>query len=574
MINLHELFRTESAAVLSLYGGSAPGCWRRELRQRARLDALRLASGWVEGLAELKIELFDGNLWGETLPQLVARSAPVGGAAGAFQSRAGHAHAPRTNPSVLPRRTPRYNTHTPPDADFMTSRDSDAPREPRERTRRSFVEATRARRGHVNAPRAHVDVGVTRPSIPGMPSAQALGGAASLPRGAPPDTRRPRVVSDLLSESRGMATPDACGLDHNASVAPALGGNVSSMSDGLRAEGRAGTAAGQPERDDDEARPTLDGKYPPRSSLDVRELPLTADLALLSQLQRPTRLQRPHETLGSLPHETKGLPVYASTHHGAAAFEGDASRRTSSSATPLEAAGRRPGHLAEIEDSARRFTHAPGAQSNAPLRRLRSVHAESRADVVAVGAWLDEMFARVARAMWRPGEGIGAPRMHDPAAVSRQRSLSLRGPEATRDLLLRVTAQAAPDAVGQGVSRGATSQSTQPGAAAERWEADRVDVAEGRRPVPRDGSSLLRGTTPAAVVNDEPVNAPFEPHVSTFEVAPLLTLPPFLSDELPRLPARLGDEPQEPPEAEDLDALAEKIKLIIDEQARRHGIDV
>jgi hypothetical protein len=106
-----------------------------------------------------------------------------------------------------------------------------------------------------------------------------------------------------------------------------------------------------------------------------------------------------------------------------------------------------------------------------------------------------------------------------------------------------------------------------------------VEGSEGRTRAQRDWEFDAEAVALTATETGATSPAFFEQHTATFATPTLPPLLPHQTGEMPDLPVavtvtRQGARSEALADGEDLDALAEKIKLILDEQARRHGIDV
>jgi hypothetical protein len=200
--------------------------------------------------------------------------------------------------------------------------------------------------------------------------------------------------------------------------------------------------------------------------------------------------------------------------------------------------------------------------------------------------WRSLLATRAALSLRRAGVSTVAPALLREPLIAHQWSSPLSGETATRDLLTRLAdARTRLPAARRTPTRqhGAT-QSAPPNAShdpATRTRRDNsmshVERREGAPDAPVHFRGIeaepeqSRGVAPDLVLPGE-VSAPVPA-----ESLPSLLPPPLVGMSV--LPialatARDGARSEAQESAEDLDALAAKIKLILDEQARRHGIDV
>jgi hypothetical protein len=512
-------FHTAEATSATLRGGRAPALWRRECaRVAARLDALERVGRWGAELYTSAPGLSQTPLWGERLAELTAP-------------------------------TP--------------SRDAD------EDTRRRPTAARPFAGTGTDARTRHPPGKINRPPRPAFDA-----------RGFPPSHAHPFQTHAADPPGDNQSPPGAQAAElFNSPRAQA------DASAGVRGLSRRHPFAQPGESRDARTHFTHDGFNPPASFMtaesdaafvrDVESLPREAGAEMLRRLaardaSSPDAAQKNARDAAQKSAHTaqRSTGEQHSSHPHA---------RTRATRWPPPAV--RAPALPDAPDVLD-VLDAP-SQHVAPAR-LPDLDRRAREH-----EWRSLLAARAAVSLFHAGVSTVAPALLGEPLIAHQWSSPLSGETATRDLLTRLAdARTRPTAARRTSTRqhGAT-QSAPPNASHDPATRMRRDSGTGH--VER------REDAPDAPVHFRGIEV--EPQQQSRGVAPDLVLPgavsaPVPAESLPSLlppplvgmsvlpialaTARDGTRLEAQESAEDLDALAAKIKLILDEQARRHGIDV
>lgn len=319
----------------------------------------------------------------------------------------------------------------------------------------------------------------------------------------------------------------------------------------------------------------------------------------------------------SLVQKPQSPRVAPSRHAGAAAVNSATALSTTYGAAPSFAEERPPAQAATTprakttalpppsgqqppNSPPARTPDAPGSRGGRmPLPDVTAAHSRGR-------QWWGVLAARTSRTLRRSGVLPAATGRTGAQLLTGQVGLTVKGETAPQELLTRLgggsvaaSGAARPSAERRGVGRrspapqGDTPQ-TFPDAGPNRFTTgggSAVLPNQARSPGPGARQLQASATAEASApglntslmsVNDYLSGA--ETSLPGVAASPVVvqSLPPLLPPPLKGMPvlpialatAREGAREESRETAEDLDALAAKIKLILDEQARRHGIDV
>lgn len=463
MMQASELFRLTYATSFAVAGGRAPVYWQRELeRSKARLDALRRSSGWVESLVADAPVLHDEPLMGRCLAVLTDRI----GTLASQKPQVTRLKRPRSPWSVQPLQMDR--------------------------------EMVSARHGSAEAQ----ERGPQRSSAPLWSLA-------------------PRAGGELLSRLAGE-TPRVEGA--NPPLRPAIR----------------------------EPREPLGSRSGIASSNSPGEATNKGSLRGVDQRAgHSLRQDQLHELHGS------GL--------------GPRPRR-----------GLAGGHARRLDPKTTRELLSPPEASPSICRRLPPHH-----------DWLRNVAQRTAALIRQDGIGLDASRraladrpwLDQAPALADQWAIALNGPSVSADLLARLAdlfigdTDGSPRKVGAGSASQSSTGTRSPGPSvaqavgeAPSWQMLGLAVNQGETAVFGSEVGSRMGD-----VGDRP-----ELHAELNPPAVASSLPPLIPPQVVGVPvppvataiARQGSRTEAASDEEDLSALADRIKRILDEQARRHGIDV
>ena len=240
-----------------------------------------------------------------------------------------------------------------------------------------------------------------------------------------------------------------------------------------------------------------------------------------------------------------------------------------------------------------RRPNATGFQAKGQQRQqsAAALEAIARQDARSPGLWQRGLIARVGRTLDSANPNAPAQSVQEQELLSQQWAAPIDGPTAPLELLLNSAglAERSQDAVGA-----SERSSTQVGVAAEQRAMasdERDQLQHGGETARRDGDRFRqgdgRGMSQMFDGGDDGAQGqarqPMEHEQGRQVLPPTLVslLPPLTTPQgvsVPPLPVatatvRLGSR-MEAPSEEDLDVLAARIKRILDDEARRHGIDV
>jgi hypothetical protein len=603
-----QLFRVADAAAASLSGGHAPRSWRRECARRAaRLRALSRAARWDDALIARAPGLTDTPLWGECLAELTtltsartedapARSRPSDATTrGGATPPARPAHAPgdadRARRQTSSRRTSAARAISPPPPlprAFQPHAASVAGQDARlsDLNHADVGDSTRARtvadfNGHDEHANNRPLMSEPRHTSP-LGRSQDDGGREQLDEGSSADFRaRPGAHFNEnqgahFDDARGARAPSArAGFDPPEVFAPSEDFPSSVRGDAERRESGEAFAP------------------------DVEGLSREASHELLCRLAG-------HNGSSPVQHE-KSSRVAPSKHSGAAASKnfGTAPSKNYGVAPSLAEARRSNGPPAQRPYNSPRGRTPDALVYRGSLVRLPDANdARSRSR-----QWWSVLAARTAVALRRSGALPAAPGRAGASLLTEQLFFTVNGEMAPQDLLTRL-------AGGRVAASGAARQSAARRGGGHQSSAPRAPQGETPQPFFDAGPNVFttgdesafpanQSGSPGLDPKQLPASATAEasaPGVNTslmsvnnylsgaetslpgVAVSPVVaeSLPPLLPPPLVGMPvlpialatAREGARDESRETAEDLDALAAKIKLILDEQARRHGIDV
>lgn len=596
------LFHAADAASAALSGGQAPRSWRRECERRAtRLRALGRAALWGDELSARAPGLTDTPLWGERLVELAAQTP----ARHEEEDAAARSRTPGAWPPTRPAHTPAETNRARRQTSSHQTRAASPPPLPR-----AFPPHPAGAHGH---DRQFSDVN----------------------HPAPGDSPRALVVSDLNGHDEHVhSSPRMIEPGRTSPLRPHQdGGCREQLEDGRSAHFNEHQNAHAPtaraEFDPAEVF-TLSEDSPAsvRRDVETRE----SRGAFVPEVEGLSR-QASHELLRRLAGRNGSLPVqYQKNSRLASSKQSGAAASENSGTTPSRSYGMTPA-LAEDQHSppppaqARTTPHTTTRAWPRPLgqqppdspRGHMPDASGSRGgrvrppDAVALHSrgrqWWGVLAARTALSLRRAGVLPAAPGHTGTQLLTRQGFLNVNGEPAPRDLLTRL-------AGGSVAASGAARQSAERRGDGRQRSAPRPLRGETPQTFPDAGSNVFTTGGGPAVLPDQSrspgldsqqlrVSATAEasaPGVNTSlmsvnnylsgaetslpgaAASPVVaeSLPPLLPPPLVGMPvlpvalatAREGARDESRESAEDLDALAAKIKLILDEQARRHGIDV
>lgn len=621
----HFLFRAEAKRPAALNGGHAPGLWRQLLqRHDARLKLLRRASGWIESLSAVNTQLLCDDLWGELLPQLVFRSAQTQESTDGQRSwetpeRLRHSR-PATRPRAHhPRKSSRETFNTiateaatslkaaTVEAGSPTARRQSVATEarphtparthpkPSRRVRRTLWPATRILPTRPGQLPAHLQL----PDAESQPVPDAPGLAADLHNGEQASSSERAARASGVSPDGGdlqRTRLSVCELPREASRELLLRFQQPQPSSSVMTS--AIYTHGSTRQDNSDA--SSDAR-PNKHRFQNREA-----VAVAAQ-SRPTVL-----SYGQLRDEPRD-------------DESDSRARPRQAARNVSTRKRTKGKTAThqiFETAATTGAIRPTPYQTRHGRRREPPGREISANELRE-TWRGELAKRVSRLISVTGSDavapvtLVAPVASAHMALTEQIAATLEGQTAPPDLLLALVGRSIPHSqAGRENSQRRTQTSAHAGTASKANvqafnpkrdaflydEAPRENFsrdtpapslvqthaqAVGQTKHEYQGGPVLErelGSEEVSLVVKErsafPAAAVSEQHATTFTAATVLPplVPPQTSEAnelaVAVAVARQGARSESLTEAEDLDALAEKIKLILDEQARRHGIDV
>lgn len=591
-----SLFYAADAASAALSGGQAPRSWRRECERRAtRIRALGRAALWVGELSARAPGLTDTPLWGERLAELATRT-PARQEETAARPRTSEPWPP-ARPAHTPAEANRARRQTP------SRRTSAAPPPPLPRAFQpppADAPLHDARFSDVNRPAPGLS-----PRAPVVPDSNGRDeNAHGRPRMIEPG--RASTLRPLQDDVGREQLEDGQGVSFNerqSARAPAA---------------RAGFNPPEVFTPSEDFSSSVGGDVGTR---DGREAFVQAVEGLARQASREL-LSRLAGRNGSFPVQQQKSPGGAlSKYSGAATAESSAttpSRKYGAAPSLAEERRSPPTHTQAAKTprtSTRALPRAFGQQSpreraqDAPDSRGGRVLPPDAAALHTRGRqrW-GLLAARTVRALRRSGVSPAAPGDAGAQLLNKQVFLTVSGETAPRDLLTRLAGggvaasgaarkfaersgghqSSAPRA-----SRGDTAQtfpdagpnaSTTSGGSAVLPIQTRTSLLDAKQlrasataedSAPGVNTSLMSVNNYLSDAETSTTGAAASPVVA--ESLPPLLPPPLLG--MPILPialatAREGARAESRETAEDLDALAAKIKLILDEEARRHGINL
>jgi hypothetical protein len=523
------LFIVANAASATLSGGQSPGRWRQECARRAAWrQALSRGARWSVEVCAVPAALNDVPPWGGLLAQLAAQP---------------------------------------------TARAEGVPARDRLPGARPFKHESRPRRQPpARRPASGRQLTPPLPHTFRQPAMNEHGGNSTLTdvsaaefndQRRTPSTRHTRLdgPSEQLDERRGaQAYAARADFAAPASVPSSEPGNIAASS----ADG------GEVFEPDDAAAAPACAALPP-------------DVAALSRVVGRELLRRlaGRDASPPLPNQTASGAVNAS------ADEQPSARPTARTATPpwSQPPGREPGHtpLDGAAHVSRRRTHTADAPRERERRaRQPAAFGQQR----RAHQWVSLLAARAASALRRAGAHPFATERREessssqpPSLLRRQLASPVAGETSPPDLLRRLAdfdADVSRETRRAHADNGAWKS---PPRRASTGEASPVTPDAGRdapAPVSPQPATLEIdvGQTRRVASGSDLTGADVSPAA---DAPPPLLPPPLVG--MPVLPmalatAREGARAEALEAEEDLDALAAKIKFILDEQARRHGIDV
>ncbi|HEV7377136.1 MAG TPA: hypothetical protein VGN95_20635 [Pyrinomonadaceae bacterium] len=568
MNHLRSLFHLESTTSPALDGGRAPERWQQLMqRDGARLKAMRRASGWGETLFAINLKLLDRCIWGGSLSQVVSQQfAQSNEPAASQQSRSTHGHMGRTSSVASTRRSP--------DGTALTPRPPRRNRTPSELSSDSSPQSLAEPLRHQGAARRqwpnfilNDDSSASARATP--PSNLFLQGSDDSPRqplnvsempyradhellvrfhqpreqsqtATPANPRSPvsngeRLRNKLWSIKSNSATPlnQAAGNTSAKAYADAQATAPSNFhpatSNRRRHQSNYESSPGLELLSHDVATDNFHHTLQGEMAIRVSRLMNGISLDGIAPVA-PLLLALREQMATTLDGETAPLDLLL-THTSQAIGHDEMSRKNSSRRTQTRAPQK-----ANSESEGRTVTGHNG--EFVPADAQRAVNA--RSVVTQSGGPKREAFQPPAHRSQSSADAFGSDIIRQDRMLHESFARNTHGPASV----------------------------------------ETVARTEGQAGMSRD-TDLASGDVALAIRESGATSGPtfFEPYAATF-AAPVL--PPLVtpqSNETSELPvavavARAGERVESLPDGEDLDALAEKIKLILDEQARRHGIDV
>jgi hypothetical protein len=603
----HFLFRAEAKRPAALNAGHAPGLWRQLLqRHDARLKLLRRASGWIESPSAVNSQLLCDGLWGELLPQLVFHSAQTQESTDGQRSWQTHGRLGQSRPAT------RQRAHHPQKSSGETS-DTIAT-EAATSIKTSTVGAgspTARRQSVATESRLH-----TPARAHPKPSRRVR-------RMLWPATRPGQLTAHLqLPDAESQPVPDV----------PSLAADLHEGEQASSGERAAKASGGSPDGGDLQRTRLSICELPREASRQLLlrfQQPQPSSSVMMSAIYThgSTRQDYSDASSDDRPNkhrfQNREAQTVAAQSRPTALSYGQLrdEPRDDESDSPA-----RPRHAARNVSTRKRTrvktathqifeTAAPtGALRQMPYQTRHGQRREPPGQEISASelreTWRGELAKRVSRLIGVTGSYAVAPVASAHMALTEQIAATLEGQTAPPDLLLALVGRSILHSQAgrensqrrrQTSAHARTASKADVQAFNHKRDAFLTPVRRSRQSPGSSGGLNFYDETPheyqggpvlerefgseevSLIVKERsasPAAAVSEQHATTFAAATVLPplVPPQTSEAnelaVAVAVARQGAFSESLTEAEDLDALAEKIKLILDEQARRHGIDV
>ena len=598
------LFRSARPVSLVLAGGQAPAYWQRELaRSTARLDVLRQACAWVEALAAVRLSLREEPLLGRYLAALTDQVARQTGS---------NLESIRPQPprSTWPERPPERDREMAPMGDRSAAPPWPTPLTGLGTAKRAAPVPAALLLRHAASdpslqlelpPRRHATVPIQLEPQAGRALLSRLTDEIVFAEGPSRTVRRPIVETAKPKGSAPSSVPrdpashqdwlralgrragrslrqdglDVLGLVRRRTPGPPEFSEALSLADQWAIPLNRHSSSANPlarlaaapvrysNRSDREAEPTAAPRHTPGT------WPSDVPAAPASRGAPPWPMDGRSDPLDPRVRST-GAPGADKDGSGRGAQPGAAHQRTSATWSPDL-----PG-TSSVEDA----PPWPTGRLAVPSDLLGRLAGVPEADKDAFGRGVQP-----GAAPQRP-PAIQSPDLPDAPGAEDAPPWSAGRLTAPSDLLGRLAGapEADKDAFGRGVQRGAAHQRTS-ATRSPAWPGSLgpEDAQPGptRASAPTEGAAAVALPATASRTGDVTGEPESRARIVPPVVAP--SLPPLLPSQGVSMPSppvaaaivRQGARREETPAAEDdLNMLAAKIKRILDEEARRHGIDV